>query len=188
MVLALCAPALMAREPTGSAASTGDRSDLSSGASSTQTPVDPPQNQKEKSKKEKGKKHESAEDDTAVPAEFSDAVAQIVVQQLTDALEGHSDRRMLSAFDDSKMDSYLNFQNQILAFFRRNESFHVHFRISQATGGGNKGEVLVDFELEEVPRSSDAQPMRKRDQLRLDLERGKKGWKIVDLRPRDFFS
>jgi len=95
---------------------------------------------------------------------------------------------MLSAFNDSKMDSYLNFQNQILAFFQRYESFHVHFRISQATGEANKGEVLVDFELEEVPRSADAQPVRKRDQLRFNIERGKKGWKIVDLRPRDFFS
>ena len=147
------------------------------------------QNDKDKKKdKKKKKKDKGSADDVTVPTTFSDAVAQDVLQQLTDGLEGHSERLMMSAFDDNKMDGYLNFEDQILAFFQRYDSFRVHFRISQASTEGDKGVVLVDIEMEEIPRSGNAQPVRKHDQMRFEMERGKKGWKIVDLRPRNFFS
>ena len=142
---------------------------------------------KSKKDKKKKKKDKGSADDATVPTTFSDAVAQDVLQQLTDGLEGHSERLMLSVFDDNKMDGYLNFEDQIEAFFQRYD-FRVHFRISQATTEGDKGVVLVDIEMEEIPRSGNAQAVRKRDQMRFEMERGKKGWKIVDLRPRTFFS
>jgi hypothetical protein len=150
----------------------------------------PNQNDQDKNKKEKKKKKKDkgSDDDASVPTSFSDAVAQSVLQQLTDGLEGHSERLMLSAFDDNKMDGYLNFEDQIEAFFQRYDSFRVHFRIAQATTEGDKGVVLVDIQLEEIPRSGNVQPVRKQDQMRFEMERGKKGWKIVDLRPRNFFS
>ena len=151
----------------------------------SQNPDDQNQNKKDKKKKKKDK---GSADDAAVPTAFSEAVAKDVLQQLTDGLEGHSDRLMLSAFDDNKMDGYLNFEDQIEAFFQRYDSFRVHFRIDQATTEGDKGVVLVDIEMEEIPRSGNAQPVRKQDQMRFEMERGKKGWKIVDLRPRNFFS
>jgi hypothetical protein len=155
----------------------------------TQDQNPPDQSQKDKKKdKKKKKKDKGSADDVTVPTSFSDAVAQDVIQQLTDGLEGHSERLMLSTFDDNKMDGYLNFEDQIEAFFQKYDSFRVHFRIDQATTEGDKGVVLVDIEMEEIPRSANAQPVRKRDQMRFEMERGKKGWKIVDLRPRTFFS
>jgi hypothetical protein len=63
----------------------------------------------------------------------------------------------------------------------------VHSRIIQATTEGERGIILCDFEMEAIP-AGDAPPVRKQDQLRFELERGNKGWKIVDLKPRDFFS
>lgn len=155
----------------------------------TQDQNPPEQSQKDKKKdKKKKKKDKGGADDLTVPTSFSDAVAQDVIQQLTDGLEGHSERLMLSTFDDNKMDGYLNFEDQIEAFFQKYDSFRVHFRIAQATTEGDKGVVLVDIEMEEIPRSASSQPVRKRDQMRFEMERGKKGWKIVDLRPRTFFS
>jgi hypothetical protein len=142
---------------------------------------------KKKDKKKK-KKDKGNVDDLTVPTTFSDAVASDVLQQLADGLEGHSQRLMLSAFDDNKMDGYLSFEDQIEAFFRQYDSFRLHYRIAQATTEGDKGIVLVDLEMEEIPRCTSAQPVRKRDQMRFEMERGKKGWKIVDLRPRGFFS
>lgn len=158
--------------------------------SSSQSQQDQSQNDKDKTKKDKKKKKKDkgSADDVSVPATFSDAVAQDVLQQLADGLEGHSERLMMSVFDDNKMDGYLSFEDQVEAFFQRYDSFRVHFRIDQATTEGDKGVVLVDIEMEEIPRSGNAQPVRKRDQMRFEMERGKKGWKIVDLRPRTFFS
>jgi hypothetical protein len=94
---------------------------------------------------------------------------------------------MLSAFDQDKMDGYLTFEDQIDAMMQRYDSFRVHYSISQSTIEGAKGVVLVDFELEEIPRDGGA-PIRRSGQLKFEMERGRKGWKIVDFNPRGFFS
>jgi hypothetical protein len=71
--------------------------------------------------------------------------------------------------------------------FDRYDSFRVHFHIFETSAEGTAGVALVDLEIEEIPLSSNT-PVRKNDQLRLEMKRGKKGWKIVDVKPRAFFS
>lgn len=140
--------------------------------------------EKDKAKDKKDKKGSDPVDTSAV---FNERIANDVLGQIRDGLEGHSRRLMLSAFDSDKMDGYLSFEDQIDAFFERYEAFRVRFRISNVTVEGTKGVVLVDTEMEEVPRGG-AQPQRKRAQLRFELELGRKGWRVVDFRDRGFFS
>ncbi len=121
-------------------------------------------------------------------AEFSEDIAYQAISKLRDGLVGHSPRVMLSAFDREKMEGYLTFQEQIQAFFSQYETFRVHFGIAQTTVEGARGVVLVDFELEEIPRDGSAPSLRKSSQIRFELEPSKKSWKIVDFRPRAFFS
>jgi hypothetical protein len=120
-------------------------------------------------------------------AEFSESVAERLVQQLGDGLQDHNARHMLSAFDADGMEGYANFQDQIAALFERYDSFRVHFRIAEIRTEDATGVVLLDFEIEEVSPSSDT-PVRRNDRLQLEIKKGKKGWKIVDLKPRAFFS
>ena len=143
--------------------------------------------QNEKKDKKKKKKDKKQPDDAVDTAVFSEAVANNVMNDLRDGLEGHVQRLMLSAFDEDKMDGYLSFEDQIEAFFNRYESFTVHYRILQTSVEGAKGVVLVSFEMEEIPKGSGS-PVRKSSQIRFELERGKKGWKIVDFNPKGFFS
>jgi len=157
-------------------------------------PPSPPQEQpkqtdkdKEKQEKKDKKKKDKAKADPYDSVVFSQAVANNVLNDLRDGLEGHSQRLVLSAFDDDKMDGYLTFEDQIEAMMQRYDSFRVHFRISQSTIEGPKGVVLVDFELEEVPRAGGA-PIRRNGQVKFEMERGRKGWKIVDFTPRGFLS
>jgi len=145
----------------------------------------PPDQSKEKKKKDKKDKGSQDVVNTEV---FSTAVANSVLNDLRDGLEGHTQRLMLSAFDADKMDGYLEFEDQIEAFFNKYGSFNVYFRIAQSSTDGPKGIVLVDIQLEEIPRGATSPPIRKNGQMRFELERGKKGWKIVDFSPRNFFS
>jgi Ni/Co efflux regulator RcnB len=153
----------------------------------------PPQEQpkkdsdKDKDKKDKKKKDKAKSQDPYDSTVFSQAVANSVLNDLRDGLEGHSQRLVLSAFDDDKMEGYLSFEDQIEAMMQRYDSFRVHFRISQSTIEGPKGVVLVDFELEEIPRAGGA-PIRRNGQVKFEMERGRKGWKIVDFNPRGFLS
>ena len=143
--------------------------------------------EKAKKEKEKDKKDKKGSDPVDTSAVFNERIANDVLGQIRDGLEGHSRRLMLSAFDSDKMDGYLSFEDQIDAFFERYEAFRVRFRISNVTVEGTKGVVLVDTEMEETPRGG-AAPQRKRAQLRFELELGRKGWRIVDFRDRGFFS
>ena len=178
---AICAPAQTSNTPASSS-STSNANDNQAQQDSQQG-----QNSKNQSKKEKKKSKRSA-DDALTSATFSDAVAQELLQKLADGLEGYSDRLMLSTFDQNKMEGFVPFQQQVVALFRRTDSFRVHFRIMQANTEQDKGVALVEFEMEVIPRATDQQPLRKRDQLRFEMERGDKGWRIVDVQPRDFFS
>ncbi|MFI5090318.1 MAG: hypothetical protein ACHP7P_09705 [Terriglobales bacterium] len=147
-----------------------------------QPPPDQSKDKKKKDKKDKGSQ------DVVNTEVFSTAVANSVLNDLRDGLEGHTQRLMLSAFDADKMDGYLQFEDQIEAFFNKYTSFSVYFRIAQSATEGPKGIVLVDIQLEEIPRGNASPPIRKNGQMRFELERGKKGWKIVDFSPRNFFS
>ena len=164
-----------------------------SAARPAQNPNDSPGQQQQpppdqsKDKKKKDKKDKGSQDDLNTEV-FSTAVANTVLNDVRDGLEGHTPRLLLSAFDRDKMDGYLEFEDQIQAFFNRYESFRVYFRIVQSSTDGPKGIVLVDIQLEEIPRGATSPPVRKNGQMRFELERGKKGWKIVDFTPRTFFS
>ena len=160
---------------------TGSSRSQQSGSSSP----DSPSNTKGKNKNQRKKKSAPAEDLQALT--FDEDVANAVMSRLRDALEGHSQRLMLSAFDADNMKEYPTFENQIEAFFNHYLGFRVHFRILQATAESDKGTILTEVEMEALP-GGDTPPVRKHDQLQLEVEHTGKGWKIVDLKPRDFFS
>jgi len=135
---------------------------------------------------ERKTKHKGAAHNPAAP--FSEEVAQDLIEKLAGGLEAHNQDRMLSVFDRDAMDGYLNFSDQIVALFQRLDGFRLHYTIDQATGEDANGTVLVDFELEELPSSANVEPVLKHDQLTFEMARGKKGWKIVNVSPRAFFS
>jgi len=177
-------------QSSGSSSGSSQNPNDASGQQQQQQPPpqqqQPPEQSKEK-KKKKDKKDKGSQDVVNTEV-FSTAVANSVLNDLRDGLEGHTQRLMLSAFDADKMDGYLEFEDQIEAFFNKYSTFSVYFRIAQTATDGPKGIALVDIQLEEIPRGSASPPIRKNGQMRFELERGKKGWKIVDFSPRNFFS
>lgn len=119
-------------------------------------------------------------------AGFDERAAGKVLGTIRDGLESRSQRRLLSVFDDGKMDGFLTFEDQIEAFFSRYESCRVTVRIIQTSEENNRGVILAELQLE--TESRDGTFSRRQGQLRFELERSATGWKIVDFNPRDFFS
>ena len=132
------------------------------------------------------KKDKSAPNGEANADAFSQAVANDVLSQVRAGLEGHSRRLMLGAFDKDKMDGYLSFEDQIEALFQRYDSFRVHYRIVDTSVEGGKGVAMVEWEMEEIPNSGSSQ--HRNGQIKFVMERGRKGWKVVELNPRRMFS
>jgi hypothetical protein len=139
------------------------------------------------SKQNASKQNAAKQNSDADTAVFDERAAAQVLSTLRDGLEGHSQRRFLSAFDGEKMDGFLTFQDQIEAYYTRYEGFRVTFRIIQTSEENNRGVILADFQVENEPRGG-GRISRREGQLRFELERGPKGWRIVDFNPRGFFS
>jgi hypothetical protein len=128
-----------------------------------------------------------AKKDGANATAFDERAAAEVLGIIRDGLEGHSQRRLLSAFDAGRMDGFLIFEDQIEAYFTLYESFRVTIRIVQTSEENGRGVVLAEFQIEGEPRGGGS-ISRRQGQLRFELERGAGGWRIVDLSPRGFFS
>jgi hypothetical protein len=152
---------------------------------SAQQPAPSTDSQQDSSSARKNKKQKK--DVTPDTDAFDERAAAEVLGTIRDGLEGHSQRLLLSAFDGDKMDGFLTFQDQIEAYFTRYESFRVTLHILQTSEENNRGVILAAFQLENEPRGG-GRISRREGQLRFELERGPKGWKIVDFTPRGFFS
>jgi len=115
---------------------------------------------------------------------FTDADASKLLSQLAEGLQGHSSRKMLGAFDLSRMDGGAQFKEQITAFFNQYDTIRVHFKLVQV----KDDEVIVDAEIDGTPRNAITPPEHKRLQLRFVVAKTAAGWKFVDVQPRGFFS
>ena len=124
-----------------------------------------------------------ATDDSAA---FSVTDANVVLAQLREALEGHSERKFFAAFDGSRMKGFTSFQDQVESFFANNDGIRVNVRINQSSVENGRGIDIASIQMEMTPRNGNT--VRHETQMRFELERSNHGWRIVDLTPRSFFS
>ncbi len=120
--------------------------------------------------------------------DFSAAVATRLLDKLRSALESGSLEDMLETFDREKMPNYNAFRDQLRSFFSQYQDLRVRYHITQTWNENGRGIALADFEMEGVPTSGGIPPLHSQGQIRFEFEPGRKGWKIVDLDPRGFFS
>jgi len=122
------------------------------------------------------------------PQEFSNDVASRLLQQVTQGFITNNQGQVLAAFDAARMKNYTQFRDDIVTLFAKYESFRAAYRLRQSWPQGQHGVVIVEFELEGTPLNEGVLPFRRSAQLRFEFERGRKGWRIVDVAPRRFFS
>jgi hypothetical protein len=122
------------------------------------------------------------------PSEFNDRIAAVLVGQIKESLQGHSQKKMLAAFDLAKMKDGARFKQQVNSFFEQTGTIRVHLNLQQALVEGSEGVAVLDAEMEAEPLDGNALSLHKHLQLRLIAEPGASGWKITDVRPRSFFS
>ncbi len=117
---------------------------------------------------------------------FSAQIVESLMAKVEDGLIAHNPRKLLSAFDP-QIPGYPEFRDRIETMFQQFESFRVNYNVQEITTEGARGIALVDFQMEAIPRNDLAAPVRKAAQLRLECEPGRKGWKIVNFQPQNFF-
>jgi len=121
------------------------------------------------------------------PAAFDEQAGSRLLLQLTEALQGHSQKQFLDVFDLDKMKDGALFNEQINSFFSQTESIRVHLNLVETSLDGDKANIAVDAEMEAEPSNGGA-ITRKNERLNFAVARAGDRWKFVEVQPRSFFS
>ena len=118
---------------------------------------------------------------------FDDRTASRLLLQLSESLQGHSQKQFLALFDLAKMKDSALFRQQITSFFSQTESIRAHLNLIETSLDGEKASIAVQAEMEAEPRNGGA-ISRRNDRLNFVVISAGDSWKFVDLQPRGFFS
>ncbi len=118
---------------------------------------------------------------------FDAQTASRLMQQLSEALQGQSQKKFLALFDLDRMKDSALFRQQIASFFSRTISIRVHLNLGETVVEGERVTVAVDAQMEAEP--GDGGPIvRRNDRLNFTVANSGGTWKFVELQPRSFFS
>ena len=120
--------------------------------------------------------------------DLSDEVVRDVLTNLQQGIETHDLERVLGIFDQQNMKEYAQFRDQMVAFFRRYDSVKFRYQLLQVTSDREGGFAIADIDMDADPRDILPTPQRRSTQMRFQMKRSPKGWKVVALRPADFFN
>ena len=118
---------------------------------------------------------------------FDEQAASRLLLQLSEALQGHSQKQFLALFNLDMMKDGALFKQQINSFFSQTESIRVHLNLVDTSVDGDKASITVDAEMEAQPGNGGA-PTRRNERLNRVVANGGNSWKVVEVQPRSFFS
>jgi len=123
------------------------------------------------------------------PAEnaFTDQDASALLRQLSEALEGHSQKKLLALFDLSQIKDSALFKQQISLFFAQAESIRVHLNLVETNTENERPAFAVDAEMEVEPTNG-GPVVRQNERLTFTVAKTSSGWKFIEVQPRSFFS
>ena len=119
------------------------------------------------------------------PGAFDDQAASQLLLQLTEALQGHSQKQFLALFDLSKMKDGASFRQQMIAFYSHTEFIRVHMTLGEITAEDEGTTFSVNAEMEIEPRNGS--PTEHQNEIVTFTVVSSGGWKFVDVQPRSFF-
>lgn len=109
-----------------------------------------------------------------------------VVRQLQFDLEASSRMGVLSNIDSAKFEDYPRFEDMVERLTRE-DALRVFFRQANNNVQEDRAQTTLDAEMELIRKDSAAPPERRRQQIVIDFELTTRGWRIVNITPRDFF-
>ena len=120
--------------------------------------------------------------------EFSEAVGEAALAELRAGFQSHNADRVMSVFERGRLAGWSDMRERLENRMASYDSFRMGYHLVSATAEGGRGTVVAEVELESVAQAGVTSPEHRSATLHLTLERGPKGWRIVDYSPRGFFT
>jgi len=118
---------------------------------------------------------------------FDERTASRLLLQLSESLQGHSQKQFLALFDLAKMKDGALFKQQVTSFFSHTESIRAHLNLIETSLSGEEASISVQAEMEAEPRNG-GPVVRRNDRLDFAVVSEGASWKFAGLQPRGFFS
>ena len=142
---------------------------------------------KKKDKKKKPQDEPSAEDAPDNVAGAKRAIKR-VLSDFQDGFEGHSPRRVTDSLDE-RFDDFPRFEDAVTQFLERSSEMRINLRESSTELKADHATVIVDAEMIFTDKAKPSQDQRRRERIQFDFVfNPKKGWKILEITPRQFFE
>ena len=121
------------------------------------------------------------------PLAFDQQSASRLLLQLSESLQGHSQKQFFALFDLARMKDGPLFKQQASSFFTQTESIRVHLNLVDTSADGDKASIAVDAEMEAEPRNG-GPIARRNERLNFVVANTGNSWKFIDVQSRSFFS
>lgn len=125
---------------------------------------------------------------TSQPTDLSDEVVREVLSNFQRGIETHNLDLFLEVFDASHIKDWAEFHDRMVAFFRLHDSVKFRYQLLQVTADNGKAFAIADLDMDADPSDTLPTPQRRSTQMRFQLRRTPNGWKVVGLKPTDFFN
>ena len=119
--------------------------------------------------------------------EDPDRAIQRIVREMQMDLEGASSRGVLGQIDTAKFEDYPRFDDMVERLTRE-DTLRVFFRQVRSSVKDDTAQTVLDAEMEMTRKDSAVPAQRRTQQITIDLAKTSRGWKIVNVTPREFFQ
>ena len=148
------------------------------------------QDDKKDKKKDKKKKDDSPGGGEDSPDNVAGAKRAIKrsLSDFQDGFEGKSPRRVTDMLDD-RFEDLPRFEDAVTQFLERTSEMRINMRESTTEIKADHATVIVDAEMIFSDKARPTQDQRRRQRIQFDfVYNPKKGWKIFEITPRQFFE
>jgi hypothetical protein len=144
--------------------------------------------QPDKKKDKKKKQNDSSPEDSPDNATGARRAIKRVLSDLQDGFEGHSPRRVTGSLDE-RFEDFPRFEDAVTQFLERTSEMRINLRESTTEVKGDHATVIVDADMIFTDKAKPTQDQHRRQRIQFDFVYDpKKGWKIFEITPRQFFE
>jgi len=144
-----------------------------------------PQDEKKKDKK---KKDSGGSEDSPDNVAGAKRAIKHRLGDFQDGFEGKSPRRVTDLLDE-RFEDFPRFEDAVTQFLERTTEMRINFRESTTEIKEDHATVIVDAEMIYTDKAKPTQDQRRKERIQFDfVYNPKKGWKIFEITPRQFFE
>ena len=121
-------------------------------------------------------------------SDLSDEVARDVLTNFQRGIETRNLDRLLGTFDPDSTSNFSQIREQFVVFFQVHNNIKFRYQLQQVAADKEVAYAIADVEMDAQPADILPTEQRRTAQMRFQMKLTPSGWRIIGLKPLDFFT